>query len=157
MFSRDSYDHYFMKNDIEIEFVRSILVSIDSLGKIPYNWDSKPGCYLIGSRDIAGKQKSFVIFWINKPLSHSGINGYKPYDWEINETTDSIYSTLNYNTIKELYPRFKGSFKEVQIDTIIIDETIPYTYKDYDEFYNYIRFISVNFGTSKKTRININN
>ena len=69
--------------------------------------------------------KAFVIFWSN--------NEYKPSDTmftetsryyytnDIDESTDSLFTTLDKDIIKDRFPKFKGHIKRISIDSIVID------------------------------------
>lgn len=117
----------FKGDSLEIVFMR------------PYNKDSSniPEFCHIACKNINGKSKAFTIFWKNKFNLEN-----MPNTQEIGETTDTLLSTLSYNIIKKLYPDFKGFYKKIKIDTILLDPNYEEVglgvYED--NYYNHIQF-----------------
>ena len=138
MYSYDKSDHYFYNTVLEIELNRYIFVVSD------VQFD-KPGFCKIGIRNINSIEKAFVICWVNIPLDSNltRLSEYKIHFEEgINETTDTIYTTLSENSIKSLYPKFQGIYQYIQLDSISID----YHYKvQNSNFYNHIKFHDFHF------------
>lgn len=78
------------------------------------------------------KNKAFYIIWFN----------YKRFElkenWGIGKWTDSVFSNLEINDFKSLYPDFKGKYNYNLVEKIIINNK----YKINDlKFYYDIRFV----------------
>jgi hypothetical protein len=119
--------HVFKYDSLEIVFMR------------PYNPDSSgtPEFCHISCRNFNDRPKAFIIFWKNHFNKIS-----REYMQDIGEMTDTLLSTLDFETIKKLYPIFKGIYKQVQLDSIILDpnfhELNPQ--KEKDLYYDHIQF-----------------
>lgn len=86
--------------------------------------------------------QSAYIKWTSKSVfgrdSVAGIKISSLYTWDINKTTDTIWTNLSLGSIKKLYPEFHGKYIHKMLDSIIIN----YNYSTHDyEFYNNIKFI----------------
>lgn len=131
MYSYDSMDHHYNNTFLEIEFYRLFFAS---------QW-YKPGFCRIGCNN---NNKSFVIIWFNKGVQKKSNNfGILSYSTDIDETTDTIYTTLKKKTVIESYPKFKGVYKYLNIDKIILD--YYWSPKSY-AFYNNIKIGNFKFG-----------
>ncbi|MCX6154067.1 MAG: hypothetical protein NT007_07905 [Candidatus Kapabacteria bacterium] len=82
---------------------------------------------------------SAIIQWSNEPMNYQQDIKFAPiYIWGINQTTDTIRSNLQLNTIKSLFPEFKGTYIFKKFKEVIIDDN--YLNKG-DDFFNHIQII----------------
>ncbi|MBM2817149.1 MAG: hypothetical protein HW421_3911 [Ignavibacteria bacterium] len=105
MYSKDTIDHYFSGNYIEVEFDRLQFYK-------PWRWVK---C-LIG---INKENKAFYLYWMNK-ASDSTKDGKYIYNWEICKDTDTLYSNLDLEIVKILFKEFKGNFIKKNLNKIIL-------------------------------------
>jgi hypothetical protein len=63
------------------------------------------------------QKKCFYIIWINN--DNGGFN-YENNSLNIGNQTDTLFSNLDYSTIKELFPEFSGEYLDAKISEIRI-------------------------------------
>jgi hypothetical protein len=129
MYSSDSIDQHYMNSSFEIQYFRILLPEVKpAFIRIVSNYDDN----------------GFVIIWINKFIKDELVpNGIYKYSNEIDETTDTIYTSLKHSTIQKIYPKFKGCYKHLKIDKIVLDY---YWYVESYDFYNTIKLGDFNHG-----------
>lgn len=117
-FTRDTSIHKFWGDELEIQFFR-IRHSVKTM--------HKPCIYFIGAKRSENDLtlRAFYVLWIKNPDSLD----IKFIENESN-STDSIYTNLDYNTLKKIYPFYKGKYKYKKIDNIRIYYIYPDFYID---------------------------
>lgn len=93
-------------------------------------------CYIRISKKYSNTYKGLVLKWINRPLEtklpdwdeHSALD--KTYNWNIDEFTDTVYSTLPKHIIEREYPEFRGVYKYLDLKSINIKGKITNTHPD---------------------------
>lgn len=137
-FAFDTTDLDFQNTDYEIAFPR-------------YYYDSlinhfKPIFYLIGYK-IKPEIKGFVIIYLNSVQNVEKFNKYSSQKIEISnqidENTDSVFTTLSNLEFRTLFPKFAGNYQKIKIDSISIN--CQYLPDDY-EFYNSIKLFDFEIG-----------
>lgn len=109
----------------------------------------KPGNIIIAENY---SDYGYYIFWINEPVmktkfhfdSDSIFNKMETYSNEIDETTDTLITSLEKDVINNLYPKFNGVYIHKIIDSI----TINYNYEitDVNNFYSSIKLHDLDIG-----------
>ena len=143
MYSYNSLDHYFSTTCFEIEFVNSGFTLHYVLQ------DQPPYHYIIGVKHIEDAkykrrvyEKAFLICWSNKFKEErnrivTGAFDKRKTTNGIDENTDTIYTTLSFKTINNLYPEFDGVYRNLKLDSIVLD----YQYHvNCGSFYEKIKF-----------------
>lgn len=134
----DSTDKIFTNSDIEIMFPRYYF---DRLVK-----SYKPIFYIIGFKNKPIRN-GFVIIYLNRVKNIERVLKYSSQKMimsnQIDETTDSVYSTLEMDEFRLFFPNFKGSFEKIILDSICID--YEYSPDDY-QFYNSIKLFDFEKG-----------
>lgn len=106
----------FQCNDIEIQSSKSI--KFKNINKLfLYN-------FMIGIKILnKNNQKAYCIFWISKR---------NPFNDLQHSNADTVFSNLEFKTIKLLYPNFNGVYKKSTFKKIIINNNIQ---EKYDSFF----------------------
>lgn len=143
-FTKDSNDLLFVNTEYEIFFPR-------------YYYDSlinhfKPIFYIIGYKPKP-EMRAFFIIYLNKVQNVEEFNKFSSQRVElsnqIDETTDSVFTSLSNRELRSLFPKFKGNYKQIKIDKIEID--FQYLPND-DQFYNSIKLIDFEIGRAWKRK-----
>jgi hypothetical protein len=121
-FTRDTSNHKFIGNDLEIQIFG--VYGLQNYGI------SVCTCFIGAKRfNNSSNLKAFYLAWVNKNKNIDLL-----YSSHIGEFTDSIYTNLDYKTLKVIHPEFKGHYKYYPIKNIHI-------YYKYPEFYNDLTFV----------------
>ncbi|MEI6090266.1 MAG: hypothetical protein WCR42_07440 [bacterium] len=128
--------HYLQETDLEIVFTRE---------RLSKPFVVKPENCLIGGKFINKNLRAFFICWQNKPIRlKKDERNY--FEWEISEMTDSLFTNLSKEQIKELFPKFKGNYSYRKVDSIYIyyDDSMINC-----KFFNTIKFKNYQLGLEK--------
>lgn len=135
MYTDDKDDHYFSNTEIEVEY-QSYVFSDDYNQFLP--------CFtIIGCKRLRHNFLSFVITWINNPKEDKDskkTNTRIELSNEIDETTKIVYTTLDKEIIHELFPKFKGEYSQLHLDSITWNSTDP----NHIEFFQSIKLHDFN-------------
>ncbi len=162
MLTIDSYlqiKHYFSKDSIIFTNCDQVIYypSFTFLKEEHYKHNEKLGNLLafrvqnlIAIRETNGEfiEKAFYISWLNKPIlvEYTTPHHYTSYDSfysdGIDSTTFEVFTTLDTNLLRNLYPEYRGNVTRINIDTIYL----PLIERNTLDYYPEIRIDSFYYG-----------